>query len=134
MLFYISIFVAILIAALQARFIFTAIANKNTSLHPFSEQIALTDSSRKYQKEQTGFKVDNDLPIPSVQEDGLVSSNLRKKHAAKPVVCHNQETAQLNDEERLLSMYESYKARRRAESEPLTLDMVCKPFRRKVAP
>ena len=31
-------------------------------------------------------------------------------------------------------MYESYRARRRAESEPLTLEMVSKPFSRKVAP
>lgn len=126
MLFYISIFVAILIAALHVRFFYTAIANKKRSVHSSNKRIAMTDSSRTYQKERTGF---NDSPIPSVQEGGLVSS-----HPANPVVCHELKTARLIYEETLLSMNESYKAKRRAESESLTLEMVSKPFRRKVAP
>ena len=134
MLFYISMFVAILIAALQARFIFTAITNKNRPVHISDERIVITDSSRTDQKERTGSKANNDLPIPSVPEDGLVSSNLLEKDSAKPEVCHDQDTARLIYEEKLLSLYESYQARRRADSEPLTLEMVSKPFRRKVAP
>jgi hypothetical protein len=134
MLFYTSIFVAILIAALHARFFHTAIANKNRSAHTSNKRIAITDRSKRYQKERTGFKINNDLPIPSVQEGGLMSSNLGKKHPANPVVCHKLKSARLIYEETLLSMNESYKAKRRAESGPLTLEMVSKPFRRKVAP
>jgi hypothetical protein len=134
MLFYMSIFVVILIAALHTRFFYTAIANKNRSVHTSNKRIAITDSSRKYQKERTGFKINNDLPIPSVEEGGLVSLNLGKKHPADPVVCHKLKTARLIYEESLLSMNESYKARCRAESGPPTLEMVSKPFRRKVVP
>ena len=134
MLFYTGIFVAILIVALHAHFFHTAIANKNTSAHTSDEQMAATDSSRRNQKERTGFKINNDLPIPSVQEDGSVSSNLGKKHPANPVDCHDLKTARPIFEEWLLSMNESYKARRRAESGHLTLEMVSKPFTRKADP
>jgi hypothetical protein len=123
-----------LIAALYARFFYTAIANKNRSVHTSNKRTAITDSSLRHQKERTGFKINNALPIPSVQEGGLVSSNLGKKHPANPVVCHKLKTARPIHEESLLSMNESYEARRRAESEPPTLEMVSKPFRRKVAP
>ncbi len=134
MLFYTSIFAVSLIAALYSRFFYTAITNKDSSVHTSNKRIAITDSSRRYQKERTGLKINNGLPIPSVQEGGLVSSSLGKKHPAKPVVSHDQDTARLIREKWLLSMYESCKARRRAEPEPLTLEMVSKPFRRKVAP
>ena len=75
--------------------------------------------------------INNDLPLLSVQEGGLVSSNLAP---AEPVGCHDQNTARLIREKKLLAMYESYKARRREESEPRTLEMVSKPFRRDADP
>ena len=134
MLFYTSIFVAGLITALHERFFCTTIMNNNRSVHTSNKRIAITDSSRRNQKERTGLKINNDLPIPSVPEGGLVSSNLGNKHPAKPVVCHNQNAARLIREKKLSSMYESYKARRSEEQEPRTLEMVSKPYKRKVAP
>jgi hypothetical protein len=134
MLFYISLFAAILSAALCSHFFYTAVANKIRSIHTSNKRIAITDSSRRYQKERVDFKTNYALPIPSVKEGGLVSSNLGKKHPSNPVVCHKLKTARLIYEESHLSMNESLKARRRAESESLTLEMVSKPFRRKVAP
>ena len=130
MLFNTNIFDASLITALHKRFFCTKITDENGSVHASNKQIAITDSSRRDQKERTGIKMNNDLPVTSVPEDGLVSSNLGKKHPAKTVGCHNQNTARLIREEKLLAMYESYKARCRVESEPRTLEMVSKPFRR----
>ena len=134
MLFYKSKFGASLITAIHERFFCKTFTNKNKSVNTSNKRIAITDSSRKCQKERTGLKINNDLPIPSVPEGGLVSSNLGKKHPAKPEVCHNQNSARLIREKKLLAMYESYKARRRVEPEPRTLEMVSKPFSRKVAP
>jgi hypothetical protein len=134
MLFYISIVVASLIAILLARFSYKAMTNKNRSVHTSNKRVAITDSSRRYQKERTGFKTYNGIPTLSVQEGGMVYSNPGKTHPAKPVVRHNQNTASLIREKKLLSMNGSYKVRRSIEPEPLTLEMVSKPFRRKVAP
>ena len=74
------------------------------------------------------------IPNQSVQQGGVVFSNARKTHPAKPVVCHNQNTARFIREKRLLSTNGSYKVSREEEPEPRTLEMVSKPFRRKVAP
>jgi len=134
MLFYTSIFVASLITALHERFFCITITNTDRSFHTSNKRIAITDSSKRDQKERPGLKDNSDLPVPSVLEGGLVSSNLGKTHSAKPVVCHDQESARLNREKKLLDMYESYKARRKEEQEPRTLEMVSKPFRREVAP
>ena len=134
MLYYTSMFVASLIAALYTRFFYKAITNINRSVHTSNKRVAITDNSRRYQKERTGFKTCNGTPILSVQEGGAVSSNLGKTRPAKPVVCHNQNTAWLIREKMLSSMNVSYKVRRRVQPEPPTLEMVSKPFSRKVAP
>lgn len=134
MLVYISVFIAILIAALHVRFFYTAIVNKDILGRHSNKPIATTDGSGKDQEEWTGFKSDSDLLVPSVHEDGLVSPNLGEKHPANPVVSHNLKSARLIYEKGLLTMNKSYKARRRAESRPLTLEMESKPFTRKVAP
>lgn len=134
MLLYTSIFVVSLIAVFYSHFFYTAIRNKNTSVRTSNARIATIDSSERFQKERLGFNINNGLPTRSVQKDESVSSDLDKKHPAKPEVCHDEDTAKLIREKRLLSMYESYKARCEANTEPLTLEMVSKPFKRKVAP
>ena len=134
MLFYTSTFIASLVAAILTRFFYQSMTKKSRSVHISNKSIAITDSSRKNKKERTGFKANNGIPVPSVQQGGLVYSNMGKQQPAKPVVFRNQNSASLIREKRLLSMDGYYKVRREAEPEPLTLDMVSKPFRRKVAP
>jgi len=134
MLLYIGIFVAILIATPCARFFYTAISNKTRSVHPSDRRKAITDNSEKLQKEETGFKTNSNFRVLSVQEGGSKSLSPGKKRSANPVACHKLKSARAIHEEKLLSMNKSYKARRRAESGPLSLEMVSKPFTRKVAP
>lgn len=62
----------------------------------------------------------------------MVYSNQGEMPRDKSVACHNLDTSWLIRENRLLSMYESYMANRSAEQEPLTLEMVSKPFRRTI--
>lgn len=133
MLFYTSIFVASLIATLPAIFFYEAIENKVRSVNTTYQRITITDSSRNYQREGTGFKTCNGIPTQPVPEDGMVYSNLGGMPRDKSVDCHNLDTFWLIRENRLLSMYESYTASLTAELEPRTFEMVSKPFRRKVA-
>ncbi len=134
MLIYTGIFVASFIAALLARFFYKAITNKNRSVHTSNKRVAITDGASRYQEERTGFMIYGGIPNQSVHEGGVVSSNPGKTHPAKPVVCHNQNTAWLIREKKLFSMNVSYKVRRRVQPEPPTLEMVSKPFSRKAAP
>ena len=134
MLFYTSIFVVSLMTAFYARLLYTANSFIYRSVHTSNKRVAITDRSGKYQKERTDCKINNDLAILSVQEGGLVSSKLGKKPPAEPVACHDQNIARLIREIKLLAMYESYKTRCREESEPRTLEMVSKPFRRNADP
>ncbi len=143
MLFYTSIFAVSLIAALFAIFFHKVTTNRNRLIHISNRRVAITAGSRRYQNERTGFRINNGIPATSVHDGGVVSSNLVNTQPVKieicpeptkPEVCDNQNTVRLIREKRLLSMNESYKARCRVEPEPLTLEMVCKPFRREVAP
>lgn len=134
MLFYTSIFVASLIAALLIRSFYKVITNKNRSVHTSNKRVAITDSFGRYQKERTGFKTCNGISVLSVQESRVVSSNLGRTHPAKPAVSHSQDTSWLIREKKLSSMNVSYKVRRRVQPQPPTLEMVSKPFSRKVAP
>jgi hypothetical protein len=134
MLFYTSMFVASLIAALLTRFFYITITNKTRLVHASNKRMAITDSSGRYQKERAGFKTYNGISVLSVQDSGVVSSNLGKAHPAKPVVCHNQNTSWLIREKKLSSINVSYKVRRRVQPEAPTLEKVSKPFSHKVAP
>ena len=62
----------------------------------------------------------------------MVYSNLGGVPRDKSAACHNLDTSWLIRESRLLAMYEAYMATRSAEQEPLTLEMVSKPFRRTI--
>ncbi len=134
MFIYTGLFVASFISALLAHFLYKAITNKYRSIQISNRRIAITDGASRYKKEGTGFMTYGGLPNQSVQEGGVVSSIPRKTHLTKPVVCHNQNTARLVGEKRHLSMNGSYKVSRKETSERPTLEMVSKPFRRKVEP
>jgi len=125
MLFYTIIFVASLIATLFANLSYKAISNKVRSVNTTYQRITITDSSRDYQRKMTE-------PTQPAQDDGVVFSPPGKMSPGEFVACRNQDTTWLVREQKLLSMYESYTARRSAESEPLTLEMISKPFRRSV--
>ena len=126
MLFYTGIFAASLIAAFLARFLYRAITSKDTLVHISNKRLAITDGATRYQNERAGYNTCNDISVPSLQDARVVSTNMDKIQPAKLVDCRNQNSASL--------IHGSYEARRKLKPEPLTLEMVSKPFRRKVAP
>jgi len=134
MLFYTSIFVVCLIAAVFIRSLYKAITNISRSVHASNKRVAITGSSGRYPNERTGFKTCNGISVLSAQGSGVVSSNLGKTHPAKPVGSHSQDCSWLVREKKHSSMNVSYKVRRRVKPEPPTLETASKPFNRNAGP
>lgn len=133
MLFYTVMFVACLVATLIVSFLYKAVAQNARMADASYERITTTSDSRDYQRKRAPTKTCKSFATNTVPELEMVFSKWSRMSPDGLLPCLNQDTSWVVREKRLLSMCESYAARRSNESKPMTLDMISKPFRRKVS-
>ena len=143
MFIYTSLFLASLVLLLVARFIYKAICSgfnvvseSAKSINRTNARAAFADGGPGYQKNGKLRKASNDALIPLDRVNRETAWSLATTCATAPETLHNQNTTWLLREKKLelASAGKTFKVRRRVTPEPLTLDMVSKPWRRKVAP
>jgi len=141
MLFYTTIFLASLFALLVARLLYKAVSllykavsKSGRSAHVSNRRVAITSSASGHQKKAVVRKAAFGNLIPVDRNGHVKAWNQAGTNAALPNVNRTQDTAWLLREKKLVSAGNAYKVKRRVVPATPTLDMVSKPWRRKVAP
>lgn len=131
MTIYTIILVASLVVALVALFTHKSASKKLVSVQGFDGQTAIHEGSIACKRSEANQDAGNGKPLPSDKASKVKAWNRDKTHPATPADKRNPNYSWLLTEKKLLSISEAYKVKRRVESPQLTLDQVCKPFRRK---
>jgi len=141
MLFYTTIFLASLVALLAARLVYKAVSlsykavsKSGRSTHVSNQRVAITASASGHQRKAVDRKAAFGNLIPVDRNGHVKAWNEARTNAALTNVNRNQDTAWLLREKKLVSVGNTYKVKRRVVPATPTLDMVSKPWRRKVAP
>jgi len=141
MFIYTSLFLASLAVLLVARLVYKAIfsgykavSKPGKPVYRPNARAVFTDSTPGYQKNGKVRKASTDELFPLDRASNATVWNLARTNPYTPQIQQNQNTAWLVREKRLASVGEVYKVRRRVAPKPQTLDIVSKPWKRKVAP
>lgn len=143
MLIYTSLFLASLAVLVVARISYKAISSgykvvsdSGKSADRFNERLAIAENTPGYQKSGKTHKASTEALSPLNMVSRETAGNSAKTHATTPRNHHNQGSAWLLREEKLApaAAGKVFKVKRRVTQEPQTLEMVSKPWRRKVAP
>ena len=143
MLIYTSLFLASLVVLVVARIIFKAISSGYKVVSEYGKsadrsnaRFAIAENTPGYQKSGKTRKASIEALTPLDMVSRETAWNSAKTRATAHRARHNQDSAWLLREEKLApaAAGKVFKVRRRVTPEPLTLEMVSKPWRRKVAP
>ena len=141
MFIYTSLFLASLAVLLVARLVYkatfsgySAVSKPVKRVYRSKARAVFTASTPACHKNGKVRKAFTDALVPLDRASNATVWNLARTNPYTPQIHQNQNAAWLVREKKLASVGEVYKVRRRVTPAPQTLDRVCKPWRREVAP